>query len=232
MASSDVHALRRNVMIRMIAVAATILVLASAQGAAETERQLGPHQHGHGSLNLAVEGQTVQMELEVPGVDIVGFEHKAKTAEDRAKMEAAAKTLAQPLALFILPGEAGCKVTAAKVSIVGATEPDDDTHELDHRDHTEVEAHEAEDHQAEEHGADERQAEEHEADEHQAEHSEFHAEYALSCSNVAAITAISFPYFEVFPNSAELAVTLITAKGQKAFEVNREHALIDIRGIM
>lgn len=232
MASSDVHALRRNVMIRMIAVAATILVLASAQGAAETERQLGPHQHGHGSLNLAVEGQTVQMELEVPGVDIVGFEHKAKTAEDRAKMEAAAKTLAQPLALFILPGEAGCKVTAAKVSIVGATEPDDDTHELDHHDHTEVEAHEAEDHQAEEHGADERQAEEHEADEHQAEHSEFHAEYALSCSNVAAITAISFPYFEVFPNSAELAVTLITEKGQKAFEVNREHALIDIRGIM
>ena len=128
-------------MIRMIAVAATILVLASAQGAAETERQLGPHQHGHGTLNLAVEGQTVQMELEVPGVDIVGFEHKAKTAEDRAKMEAAEKTLAQPLALFILPGEAGCKVTAAKVSIVGATEPDDDTHELDHHDHSE--AHEA-----------------------------------------------------------------------------------------
>lgn len=219
-------------MIRMIAVAATILVLASAQGAAETERQLGPHQHGHGSLNLAVEGQTVQMELEVPGVDIVGFEHKAKTAEDRAKMEAAEKTLAQPLALFILPGEAGCKVTAAKVSIVGATEPDDDTHELDHHDHSEVEEHEADEHQAEEHGADERQAEEHEADEHQAEHSEFHAEYALSCSNVAAITAISFPYFEVFPNSAELAVTLITEKGQKAFEVNREHALIDIRGIM
>ena len=199
-------------MIRVIAVAATILVLAAAQGAAETERQLGPHQHGHGTLNLAVEGQTVQMELEVPGADIVGFEHEAKTAEDRAKMEAAEKTLAQPLALFILPGEAGCKVTAAKVSIVGATESDDDAHEHDHHDHTE--------------------ADKHEAEEHEAEHSEFHAEYALSCSNVAAITAISFPYFEVFPNSAELAVTLITEKGQKAFEVNREHALIDIRGMM
>jgi Protein of unknown function (DUF2796) len=199
-------------MIRMIAVAATILVLASAQGAAETERQLGPHQHGHGTLNLAVEGQTVQMELEVPGVDIVGFEHKAETAEDRAKMEAAEKTLAQPLALFILPGEAGCKVTAAQVSIVGVTEPDDDTHELDHHDHTE--------------------ADKHEAEEHEAEHSEFQGEYALSCTNVAAITSIAFPYFEVFPNSAELAVTLITEKGQNVFEVNREHAVIDIRGMM
>ena len=199
-------------MIRVIAVAATILVLSAAQGAAETERQLGPHQHGHGTLNLAVEGQTVQMELEVPGADIVGFEHKAETAEDRAKIEAAEKTLAQPLALFVLPGEAGCKVTAAKVSIVGETESDHDAHELDHHDHTE--------------------ADEHEAEEHEAEHSEFHGEYALSCSNVAAITAISFPYFEVFPNSAELAVTLITEKGQKAFEVNREHAVIDIRGMM
>ena len=94
-------------MIRVMAVAATILVLSVAQGAAETERQLGPHQHGHGTLNLAVEGQTVQMELEVPGVDIVGFEHKAQSAEDRAKIEAAEKTLSQPLALFVLPRRGG-----------------------------------------------------------------------------------------------------------------------------
>ncbi len=194
-------------MIRVLAVSVTILVLSAAQGGAATERQLGPHQHGHGTLNLAVEDQTVQMELEVPGVDIVGFEHKAETAEDRAKIEAAEKTLTQPLALFVLPGEAGCKVTAAKVSNVGATESDHDALEHDHHDTTK-------------------------AEEHEAEHSEFHGEYALSCSNVAAITSISFRYFEVFPNSAELAVTLITEKGQKAFEVNREHALIDIRGMM
>ena len=199
-------------MILVMAVAATILVLSVAQGAAETERQLGPHQHGHGTLNLAVEGQTVQMEVEVPGVDIVGFEHKAQSAEDRAKIEAAEKTMSQPLTLFVFLGGAGCKVTAAKVSILGETDSDRDAHELDHHDDTE--------------------AKEHEAEEHEGEHSEFHGEYALSCSNVAAITAISFPYFEVFPNSAELAVTLITEKGQKVFEVKREHAVIDTRGLM
>ena len=178
-------------MIRAISVAATILA-SSAPGAAESERQLGPHQHGHGSLNLAVEGQTVQMELEVPGVDIVGFEYEAKTAEDRAKMEAAEKKLAQPLALFVLPGKAGCKVTSAKVSIARESETDHDAHE--HEDH----AHRPK------------------PTEHEAEHSEFHAEYALSCSNVAAITTISFPYFDAFPNSAELAVTLITEKSQES----------------
>jgi len=190
-------------MIRIIAIAATVLAFSAARAAADPVRQLGPHQHGHGTLNLAVEGQTVQMELKVPGADIVGFEYEAKTTEDRAKVKAAEETLAQPLALFALPSKAGCKVTSAKVVIVPESESDHDEHE---------------------HGAD--------ADAHEAEHSEFHAKYALSCSDVAAIKTISFPYFDSFPNSEELAVTLITEKSQKAFEVNREHALIDIRGMM
>jgi len=194
-------------MIRAIAVTATILALSAAHAAAEPVRQLGPHQHGHGTLNLAIEGQTAQMELEVPGADIVGFEYEAETAEDQAKVKAAEEKLAQPLALFVLPSDAGCKVTSAKVVIARESETGHDAHE--HEDDTHAEA-----------------------DGHEAEHSEFHAEYALSCSDVAAITTISFPYFNAFPNSEELAVTLITEKSQKAFEVNREHALIDIRGMM
>ena len=195
-------------MIRAISVTATILALSASHGAvAESVRQLGPHQHGHGSLNLAVEGQTVQMALEVPGADIVGFEYEATTAEDRAKVQAAEEKLAQPLALFVLPRNAGCKVTSAKVVIARESETDHDAHEHEEDAHAE-------------------------ADGHEAEHSEFRAEYALSCSNVAAITTISFPYFDAFPNSEELAVTLITEKSQEAFEVNREHALIDIRDMM
>ena len=194
-------------MIRAISVTATILALSASHGVAESVRQLGPHQHGHGSLNLAVEGQTVQMALEVPGADIVGFEYEATTAEDQGKVQAAEEKLAQPLALFVLPRNAGCKVTSAKVVIARESETDHDAHEHEENAHAE-------------------------ADGHEAEHSEFHAEYALTCSNVAAITTISFPYFDAFPNSEELAVTLITEKSQEAFEVNREHALIDIRGMM
>jgi hypothetical protein len=147
------------------------------------------------------------MALEVPGADIVGFEYEATTAEDQAKVQAAEEKLAQPLALFVLPRNAGCKVSSAKVVIARESETDHDAHEHEEDAHAE-------------------------ADGHEAKHSEFHAEYALSCSNVAAITTISFPYFDAFPSSEELAVTLITEKSQEAFEVNREHALIDIRGMM
>jgi len=193
-------------MIRAIAVTATIFALSAAHAAAEPVRQLGPHQHGHGTLNLAIEGQAVQMELEVPGADIVGFEYEATSADDQAKVKAAEDKLAQPLALFVLPRNAGCRVTSAKVVVARESEEDHDAHEHD-------DAHA-------------------EAGGHEAEHSEFHAKYALSCSDVAAITTISFPYFDAFPNSEELAVTLITEKSQKVFEVDREHALIDIRGMM
>jgi Protein of unknown function (DUF2796) len=132
---------------------------------------------------------------------------RQQRAEDQAKVQAAEEKLAQPLALFVLPRNAGCKVTSAKVVIARESETDHDAH--DHEENAPAEA-----------------------DGHEAEHSEFHAEYRLSCSNVAAITTISFPYFDAFPSSEELAVTLITEKSQKAFEVNREHALIDIRGMM
>ena len=116
-------------MIRAISVTTTILALSASHGGAESVRQLGPHQHGHGSLNLAVEGQTVQIALEVPGADIVGFEYEATTAEDRAKVQAAEEKLAQPLALFVLPRNAGCKVTSAKVVIARESETDHDAHE-------------------------------------------------------------------------------------------------------
>ena len=187
----------------IVVIAATLVVFSAPLAVAETERQLGPHQHGHGTLNLAIEGQRLQMELEVPGADIVGFEHEAKTADDRAKIETAKETLAQPLALFVLPEAAGCNVTSAKITVAAEPGSDHDEHE---------------------HDAD--------SDEHEAEHSAFHAEYALSCANAAAITTIAFPYFETFPNSEELAVTLITEKSQKVFEVNRGHTVIDLRGMM
>ena len=85
--------------------------------AAEEHRELGAHEHGRGTLNIAVEGNKVTMELEVPGVDIVGFEHAAKTDREKAAVETAKTQLAAPLALFALPAAAACRVTEATVEV-------------------------------------------------------------------------------------------------------------------
>lgn len=195
---------------RRLLIASTILALATVNASAESKRQMAAHQHGHGTLNLAVEGQTLQMELEVPGADIVGFEHATKSAGDQAKVKAAKKKLSEPLALFALPAAAGCKIASSSVMVEGEKET------------------KGSDHDAHRHSHDEKHREEGD----QESHSEFRAEYAFTCSNMNAITDVAFPYFEAFPNSEELAVTIITDKSQKTFEVTRNNPLIDLRGMM
>ena len=57
------------------------------------------------------------MELEVPGADIVGFEHAAKSRREKAAVEKAKTQLSAPLALFGLPASAACRVTQAEVEV-------------------------------------------------------------------------------------------------------------------
>jgi hypothetical protein len=176
-------------------------------GADEPRRELGVHEHGHSTLNIAIEGTEVAMELIAPGADIVGFEHEAESAQDKAALEAAEAKLADPLSLFAMPADAECTVQTATVAVEG-----EELH------------HEAADHD---------EGEEHEAEaEHEAEHNEFHGEYQLACAEPDELGAIRFDYFEAFPNAMEVEVNLITEKGQSSFEVERDAPTLDLVGLV
>lgn len=214
-----------------LSAALSLTVLAA--GAAQSQgRELDAHQHGHGALNIAFEGATMVMELEAPGADIVGFEHPAETADDRALIEAAIAQLAKPLELFVIPAAAGCTVTAANVALIG-----EDHHEYNHEDHHKDEHAEghAEDH---DHKHSEGHSEDHDhkhskghADEAGEEgHTEFHAEYTLTCADPTEIDAMEFPYFERFPNAVELDIQMISDKGAKGFEVERDAPRLNLSG--
>ncbi len=49
--------------------AAGVGIAVPAWTAQAQHRELGPHQHGHGTLNIAIEGGRVSMELDVPGAE-------------------------------------------------------------------------------------------------------------------------------------------------------------------
>ena len=85
-----------------------------SQGAAE-ERVHDAHVHGVSRLNIAIEGNTVEMELLSPGANIVGFEHKAESAEDKALVARAAAVLHDGEKLFAFPSGAECRLQTAKV---------------------------------------------------------------------------------------------------------------------
>ncbi|MFD0911287.1 DUF2796 domain-containing protein [Ruegeria arenilitoris] len=187
----------------------TLLVftsLATTVFASET-RSLGAHEHGVGVLNIAVDDTTVFMEFHAPGADIVGFEYAAVNAEDRNAIDTAVATLARPLKLFILPAAAECSVVQASAELEGeGAHGEQHAHEEDHA------------HEHDEHGANE------------AGHTEFHAEYTLTCANADAITEISFGYFDTFSNARELEVQIVSETGAQAFEVERDEPTLDLRG--
>ncbi|AEI94936.1 zinc uptake protein ZrgA [Roseobacter litoralis] len=188
-----------------------ISTLVSSPLLAEEVRQLDAHEHGVGHLDIAFDGQQVAMELHAPGADIVGFEYEAKTAEDRASIDAAVAKLAQPLTLFVLPETAECSVVQASAALES---------EEEHHDH---DAHEDHDDHGSEHA--------HDHDTHAASHSEFHAEYLLNCADPAAASEITFAYFDIFPNALELEIQMISESGATAFEVSRDNPTLDVRGM-
>ena len=73
----------------------------------------GAHEHGVAHLTLAMEGQSLQIALESPADNVVGFEHAPIKARDKAAVEAALAQLRQPA--LLKPGsDAGCNKGTAK----------------------------------------------------------------------------------------------------------------------
>ncbi len=184
-----------------------VLVCIFFPSQAEEHRQLGAHVHGHGHLNIAIEDKAVSIELEVPGADIVGFEHEASTPEQKAALEKAKANLAPGLSLFAPAAAAECIQRSAKVSI------------------------EAENGDEHEHHAEGGKpgAKKEDEDHH---HSEFHAEYAFECVSPSRLTSMTFDYFKAFPNAQELNISVISPKGQNSYEVKRDKPSLDLTEIM
>ena len=181
------------------------VILSATSSLAEETKQLDAHEHGVGQLNIAFSTNKIAMELHAPGSDIVGFEYGAKTDADHAAIDTAIETLSDPSKLFVFPKVASCTVIEAKAKL----ESEDADH--GHDDHDDDKDH----------------------DDHDEEpgHTEFHAEYLLECGNLSAISEITFSYFEIFPNALELEIQVVSDKGATAFEVEREVAKLDLRGV-
>ena len=127
--------------------ASAAFILASPALADEPQhRQLGPHVHGQGTLDIAIEGKKISMELVAPGMDIVGFEHRPSTDDQKAAVEKAKAKLTDVLSVFKLPVAAKCKADTANVESrkethqPGEKDPDEAEEKLPGREHSEFHA--------------------------------------------------------------------------------------------
>lgn len=103
---------------------------------------LGAHEHGVASLNAALDGNLLELQLESPAMNLVGFEHAAKSDADKAKVAAAKRELEQPISLFAL-NSSDCKATQVELEspLFGDADHDHD-HDHDHEgEHSDIHAH-------------------------------------------------------------------------------------------
>jgi len=181
----------------LLALPFALLPLAAAQAHEEGHEHehgsLGAHEHGVARLNAALDGQTLELELQSPAMNLVGFEHAASSDADKAKVASARQVLEQPLTLFKLPAAAGCKVTDQELEspLFG----DKPTHEHKH-DHDE------------------------DGDEHHHEHSEIHAHYQFTCTTPASLQHLDLAQlFGSFPATQKIQVQLISPSGQQGVDL-------------
>ncbi|OCW18304.1 DUF2796 domain-containing protein [Pseudomonas sp. S3E12] len=193
----------------LLALPFALLPLAIAQAADEHDHDhehgsLGAHEHGVGRLNAVLDGQALELELDSPAMNLVGFEHLATSAADKAKVAAARKQLENPLALFNLPKAAGCVISSQELNspLFGdkpeADHDDDDDHDAKGGTH-----------------------------EHHHDHSEIHAHYQFTCATPTALGNLDLTQvFKTFPATQKIQVQLIGPSGQQGVEATATAATL------
>jgi hypothetical protein len=178
-------------------------LLTAAKAADQERRELEAHAHGYGIFNIALEGNSLAMELEAPGADIVGFEYAPETDEQKAAVARAKTILGNPMKIVALPRACGCVVKSVNVEVhIQGREAGEQDHDQGQTAYG------------------------------SGSHSEFRAEYQLICSAIEKLTEITFSYFDHFNGAEKLAITIIGPGQQRRFEVSRSSRKIRLDGIM
>ena len=117
---------------------------AEHQHAQDEHGSLNAHEHGVAQLNIVLDGQALELQLESPAMNLVGFEHAANSAADKAKVAAVHDQLQQPLSLFSLSaGECSVSEQTLESPLFAESEQGHDhDHEKNHdSEHSDIQAH-------------------------------------------------------------------------------------------
>ena len=219
--------------------AAPLLAAAGAFAASEDgHREHDPHEHGHGALDIVLEGENLVAEFRIPAVNVVGFEHAPRDDAEREAVHEAVVRFANAAAVLVPAADAECEIEDAEVEIagtdhdgswrVGAQGEVEEGHEEEG--HAKPE-HEEEEHEEEGHAKSEHEEEEH--DEHAGEsgaeaHSELHATYHFHCHAPERLARIDVRVFDLLHEAEEIGVRVVTATAQTAMDLHPGETVVEI----
>jgi hypothetical protein len=172
-------------------VSLTLLAVAGATFAGDGHRQHRAHEHGRATLQVVTEDEALVIELRVPAVHVVGFEHAPASDAERAAVRRAVARFERGDELLVPAPGAGCTLASHEVEL-GESRAGQDADPA--------------------HG--------HDRDEARgpggAAHSELHARYDFRCASPQALDAIGLRLFEHLDDVEAIEAQVVTATLQTA----------------
>lgn len=175
---------------------AVLLFAGTFSAGAAAQSGHGVHTHGEGTLNAIRDRGTVAIAINLPGADVVGFEHEAEREADVRSVRDALATLGNVSRVLGLPRAADCTVHDADVTTSLL-------HDQEGHGHADTHKHD--------HG----HKHEHENDAHDG-HGGFAAHYELECGSPDALDGIAINLFSLFPSLHKVDAVLVTNTRQAA----------------
>ena len=216
---------------RLAAGSALAVVACAAIAASDGEhREHAAHEHGHGTLDIVLEGEELLIELRIPAVNVVGFEHAPGDDSEREAVREALVPFGDAASVIGLPAKAECEVEEVEARIHGMAHEDDGRHKGEGHEDDE---HGDDEHGDDEHGDDEHGDDEHGDDEHGSDsgteaHSELLATYRFHCHEPERLDRIDVRAFEHLRDAEEIDVRVVTPAAQRAMELHPDSTVIEL----
>ena len=156
-----------------------------------------PHVHGAGTLQLVLEGGSLNAELHLPAMDVVGFEYAPKEAKHKDAVAKAVALLEDSHKVLEPPAAAQCTAAPGEVESALLEDGHDDHGKDKH-------AHDQHEH---EHGHDHPDGE---------VHADFDVAYRFDCRHPEALKQIKITLFQQLPHLERLEVESVTPAGQRS----------------
>ena len=179
-----------------------VCLVVSFSFAAQASREKDSHEHGAANVMLAMEGEKLQLNFEVPSESLIGFEHFPKSQDQRWYFNEAIKSLLEPSKLFSIPADAECLLVGINVSQSLFAAKDEHGHE-----------------EKDEHGHEEKDEHGHDESDKSEIHSEFISKYHWNCEHLDEIDSIGTQLMNIFPRIEEIRVRWITKNNQGSIEL-------------
>ena len=191
------------------------------------------HLHGYAELTIALDGDLLEINLESPAFNIIGFEYKAKSAKEIQRLEKSEELLKAAERIFSFKGT-HCDLKNSEASIENSADPNKASRGTEHEGH--AERHDQEEHHEhrkhEEHHEYWGHEEHEEHEEHhdrEKQHSEISSNYVYECDAGENLTAIDVKLISHFPAIEKLKVMWVTNERQGALDLTESAETVLIR---